>query len=747
MPNYQAILNALTPVSPSLDNIEWREMNEKIRSLEEAVALARNENRQLRIAVVGQMKAGKSSFLNAAFFGRDLLPKAETPMTAALTKIAYAEKACAEVVFYSQGDWKQIQDKAQEYHVVYQQIEREMLNAKKGGFSNPFAKIEKPSMHQIQSKIGMDLRASHELVEKVRQQGLNVDLYLGTSQRLEGFGSDAGEIAAALHDYVGAGGRFTAITKMSALYVNDERLKDLEVYDTPGFNDPVISRGQQTRQFLKQCDVVFLLSTLSQFFANADLQLLRNQLSDAGIDAKAVRVIGTQRDIALRQDMGIAAAARRMAERFPPEQRAQATVAAMIKVLDGKMTEQVMGTLASHLQSPDLDERSRNILSAVQSHQPLFISAWAWMLALRWPQLSDDDREQFDALCRDTSFQFTPDSLRSVSNIPSVRDIVLAQRTLKSELLANKERYLLEGMRAGIREHLQRMEKGLDHQIQLITSSRIEELSAQKKAVAERLQQGRRRLENVFDEQQVEVERKFALLESEIRTIAQQHGQIDDRQKTSQESYQASIGKWWNPFSWGSTETRYRDVVTVYTDVQDSIEKLDAFINTTRSKLQELIQQCVNIEQLRHDLAVAAMQLFDVSSADFDPDMLLHEVSRSLRRITIPSTDFGRKDYSYDITSRFGGHIKTDDEQAQQLRQAHRQVIYQVLVDLQQSSAMKIKEIIQSLAESQKSFVSQLVADVQEKLNDLERQLVNREQALAKFRATHAVVVRSLAEL
>lgn len=747
MNNYQALLNELTPVSSSLDNIEWREINEKVRSLENAIALARTENRQLRIAVVGQMKAGKSSFLNAAFFGRDLLPKAETPMTAALTKIAYDETAWAEVIFYSQSDWRQIQDKAQEYRIVYQQVEQEMLGTKKGLLTNPFSRIEKPSVHQIQSKIGLDLRASHELVEKVRQQGLNVDLYLGTSQRLEGFGSDISEIATALHDYVGAGGRYTAITKMSALYVNDERLKDLEIYDTPGFNDPVISRGQQTRQFLKQCDIVFLLSTLSQFFANADLQLLRNQLSDAGIDAKAVHVIGTQRDIALRQDMGIAATARRMAERFPPEQRAQATVAAMVKVLDGKMTEQVKMTLASHLQSPDLDEGSRRILTAVHSHQPLFISAWAWMLAEQWPSLSADDREQFEALCRDTGFQFVPDSLRSISNIPKVRDIVLAQRTLKAELLANKERNLLEGVRSGVREHLQRILQGLDRQMQLITTSSVDELKVQKAVITERLQQGRRRLENVFDEKQAEIERNFALLESDIRTVAQHHSRIDDRQKTTQESYRASISKWWNPFSWGNTETRYRDVVTVYTDVQDSIEQLDIFINTTRSKLQELIQQCVNAEQLRHDLAVAAMQLFDVGSADFDPDMLLHEVSRSLRRITIPSTDFGRKNYVYDITSRFDGHIKTDDDQAKQLRQAHRQVIHQVLADLQQSSAVKIQEIVQSLTESQQGFVGRLVADVQENLNGLEQQLVDREQALVKLRASHAVVVRCLTEL
>ena len=44
------------------------------------------KDRLLRIGIVGAVKAGKSSLLNSLFFkGQDILPKAATPMTAALT--------------------------------------------------------------------------------------------------------------------------------------------------------------------------------------------------------------------------------------------------------------------------------------------------------------------------------------------------------------------------------------------------------------------------------------------------------------------------------------------------------------------------------------------------------------------------------------------------------------------------------------------------------------------------------------
>lgn len=43
----------------------------------------------LTIGVIGQMKCGKSTFLNSFLFGRPFLPAATTPMTAALSVITY----------------------------------------------------------------------------------------------------------------------------------------------------------------------------------------------------------------------------------------------------------------------------------------------------------------------------------------------------------------------------------------------------------------------------------------------------------------------------------------------------------------------------------------------------------------------------------------------------------------------------------------------------------------------------------
>ena len=137
------------------------------------------------------------------------------------------------------------------------------------------------------------------------------------------------------------------------------------------------------------------------------------------------------------------------------------------------------------------------------------------------------------------------------------------------------------------------------------------------------------------------------------------------------------------------------------------------------------------------------MQLFDTGSADFDPDALLHEVSRSLRRITIPSTDFGRKDYTQEIAAGFSRRI-TDTQQMSRLQEAHRLAMHAILVDLQQSATGKMQQITQSLSDTQKSFVGNLVQDMQGGLDALSEQLANREQALVRITDAQSVVVHCL---
>ena len=64
-------------------------------------------NDVLTIGVIGQMKCGKSTFLNSFVFEDDVLPAATTPMTAALSVITYGEEKKIVAEFYTKDEWEE----------------------------------------------------------------------------------------------------------------------------------------------------------------------------------------------------------------------------------------------------------------------------------------------------------------------------------------------------------------------------------------------------------------------------------------------------------------------------------------------------------------------------------------------------------------------------------------------------------------------------------------------------------------
>ena len=740
---------SLTPLAPHVAVIDAEQLSSLkalVDGLEGNLTAVCERDRDLRIAVVGQMKAGKSSFLNAAFFGRDLLPKADTPMTAALTKIVYAPRAKAEVVFYSADDWADIEQRASEYPRAYAEEERKLMEESQPG--GPFAKVltapRKPTAEEVKRRIPAAIRSSLELVEKARQHGLNVHEHLGKTEVLENV-DGAENLARALHEYVGSGGRFTAITKMSVLHVDDPRLQGLEIIDTPGFNDPVVSRGQITRSFLGQCDVIFLLSAVSQFLTSSDMAVLREQLPEAGIDDKAVFLVGSQRDIALRQDRGIAVTASKLAERVPPEQRSAARASAMMHLLDKKLTEQANLTLDAQINQPGQDEKTRRILGAVKQTAPRFISGWAWMVAEHFANLSDDDCYQLDQLCSATGYPFEPDSLRQLSNIPALRDEILAQRERKQQLIAGKEQALIEGARNGARERLQKIEHSLQERGERVRNGDIGELEKSEQDMLKRMQGGKARLEGVFDEQVVKASQQFALLKTEIREQAHKYSRIEVVREKTTESYQVDTS-WFGGLFGHDWETRYRDVVTVYASAQDAIEQVQTFALQTTKSLQKAIIDCVDLDELRRKVGVAAMSLFDTGSADFDAELMLAEVNKSMRRTTIPDVSFGSKDYSQIIVKAFGCD-RVSESQINGLKEAQREAVATIIADLETEVERKVKAIESSLDATSQTFVEDMSRDIQQSLTQLRADIANKEQTIQQIAAARQAVAEALAGL
>jgi predicted GTPase len=201
-------------------------------------------NDTLTIGVIGQMKCGKSTFLNAFVFEDDVLPAATTPMTAALSVITYGEQKKVVAEFYTPNEWEE--QKTQAARSI-------------DGLSD----LEK-------SKV----QAAQELVEKSKKLGGSLSQYLGRTQ------DDTFEN---LEEYVGADGRYVSITKSVKIFYPKEYLKGVEIVDTPGFNDPIVSREERTKEFLKKADVVLMLLYAGRPFDATDRTILFENVRQCGI--------------------------------------------------------------------------------------------------------------------------------------------------------------------------------------------------------------------------------------------------------------------------------------------------------------------------------------------------------------------------------------------------------------------------------------------------------------------------------
>lgn len=203
------------------------------------------ESDTLTIGVIGQMKCGKSTFLNSFVFKDDILPAATTPMTAALSVITYGEKEHVVAEFYTKDEWAEQKMQA--------------------------SRDENDAANTLdESKI----KAAKELVSKASKLGSSLDSYLGKTQE---------DSFCNLIEYVGAEGKYVSITKSVTIYYPHEYLKGVEVVDTPGFNDPIVSREERTKEFLKKADVVIMMLYAGRPFDATDRDIIFKNVRQCGI--------------------------------------------------------------------------------------------------------------------------------------------------------------------------------------------------------------------------------------------------------------------------------------------------------------------------------------------------------------------------------------------------------------------------------------------------------------------------------
>ncbi len=298
----------------------------KTEELEKTLKEMQAEDRDLKVGIIGRVKAGKSSLLNALIFeGVEVLPKAATPMTASLTVLKYAQNLSTEVEFYSSKDIAELKNEHERYvrefnKIVEEEVKKQkekqsLSNRAKEGFknlSNKFSRnksdkeapkeralsdeeIVKKAERIAKNELEKDARlvSSHDQYEKMKKSGLlnteNLDPCIQANSLQE--------LNQKLLQFVGTNGKFMPYTKAVQISLNNPNLKDLEVIDTPGVNDPIASREERTKALLKDCDVVFIVSPSGQFLTDSDMSLFDRVSNKEGL--QEIYFVASQADSAV----------------------------------------------------------------------------------------------------------------------------------------------------------------------------------------------------------------------------------------------------------------------------------------------------------------------------------------------------------------------------------------------------------------------------------------------------------------
>src|SRR5215470_18479576 len=213
-----------------------------------------------RFGVIGQVKAGKSSLINALMGKPGLLPTDVNPWTTAVTRIHFGladapPNIAAEFSFFAPDEWEQLSKGSGEV--------RELTQSLVPGF-----KVELLQKHVEEMRRRTTLRLGATLDELLGKKHV---YSLLTPEDLERY------ICASLPDNASEQkGIYSDIIKTADLYFGKSEFSfPTTIIDTPGTNDPYLVRDEIARRTLESAHIHIVVLTPQQALSTADVALLR----------------------------------------------------------------------------------------------------------------------------------------------------------------------------------------------------------------------------------------------------------------------------------------------------------------------------------------------------------------------------------------------------------------------------------------------------------------------------------------
>lgn len=569
--------NNLENISSSLESEYAITQSDK---LQETIFKMENDSRILKVGIVGRVKAGKSSLLNALIFeGEEILPKAATPMTAALTVLEYSDVIQAEVEFFTENDIRDIEKEYKKYieqfeiakQLKYDELAK--IQLKRIGELSNSQKDEIKKTAEVRATKEMrqndKLSSSYDQYSKIKESGINLSELLNKNIITA---NNTKELNEKLLEYVGAHGRFMPFTKSATLKLKQETLKDIQIIDTPGVNDPVTSREERTKLLLKDCDVVLIISPTGQFLSSEDINLMDRISSKEGI--KEIYLIASQTDSQL----------------FGSEkEKGNGILSSVLNEIEITLTNHQHKTLIKQKQNhPEIGDtfdkliNNNVILSSGVSYSMLksFDSKENWDENANtvWDNLNSHYKDFFDT--KDVAIT----NLNKLANIDKIKCIINDVKLQKDKILQERKKEFISAKKKAIIDYKFALENDIEAFIIKIQNSDIDEIKRQKENMLTIKNKASFAVDEEYSEYIDDLEANLSnILNEKFNSFFRESQRdISSSEGTKTQSYEVSDSSWYNPFSWGDTKLEYETVTTIKAGyVRNSLEELTYTIETT----------------------------------------------------------------------------------------------------------------------------------------------------------------------